>query len=240
MASFYDIGSNWTPTNPSYAIFQVLSIPPSAVFSGKSYYDTLLGIGVYANSQWNYASGGGGAVTSVFGRTGIITAQDNDYTFAQLASKPTTVLGYGIVDAVTLTGIQTLTNKTIVGYQTTISLTTTGSSGAATLVGSTLNIPQYSGGGGGTTLQYMWVVGGANNFTTLPGTPTPPISGATTLVDAGLAGFDVRVYRNGLRQLGINPANGNSYYTKTKASNTVTFSQALTTGEEIIVETIPS
>ena len=31
--------------------------------------------------------------------------------------------------------------------QNALSLTTTGTSGAATLVGSTLNIPQYSGGG---------------------------------------------------------------------------------------------
>ena len=36
-------------------------------------------------------------------------------------------------------------------YQKAITLTTTGTSGAATLTGSTLNIPQYSGGSGGTT-----------------------------------------------------------------------------------------
>ena len=35
-------------------------------------------------------------------------------------------------------------------YQGALTLTTTGTSGAATLVGTTLNIPQYSGGGGGT------------------------------------------------------------------------------------------
>jgi hypothetical protein len=35
------------------------------------------------------------------------------------------------------------------GKQAALTLTTTGSSGAATLVGATLNIPQYSGGGGG-------------------------------------------------------------------------------------------
>lgn len=34
--------------------------------------------------------------------------------------------------------------------QAALTLTTTGSSGAATLIGGTLNIPQYSGGGGGT------------------------------------------------------------------------------------------
>lgn len=46
-------------------------------------------------------------------------------------------------------------NKTIAGWlgftpQQALTLTTTGTSGAATLVGATLNIPQYSGGGGGT------------------------------------------------------------------------------------------
>lgn len=39
----------------------------------------------------------------------------------------------------------------LAGKQGTLTLTTTGTSGAATLVGNTLNIPQYSGGGGGGT-----------------------------------------------------------------------------------------
>jgi hypothetical protein len=38
-------------------------------------------------------------VTTVFGRSGAVTAQNNDYTFAQIGSKPTTLLGYGITDA---------------------------------------------------------------------------------------------------------------------------------------------
>lgn len=43
---------------------------------------------------------GGGDVTSVFGRTGAVVAQANDYSFAQIGSKPTTLSGYGITDAV--------------------------------------------------------------------------------------------------------------------------------------------
>jgi hypothetical protein len=42
-------------------------------------------------------------VTSVFGRTGVVVAASNDYTFAQLASTPTTVAGYGITNAVVTT-----------------------------------------------------------------------------------------------------------------------------------------
>ena len=38
-------------------------------------------------------------VSSVFGRSGAVTAQSGDYTFAQIGSKPTTLAGYGITDA---------------------------------------------------------------------------------------------------------------------------------------------
>lgn len=52
---------------------------------------------------------------------------------------------FGYLDGVT-SSIQTQ----IGSKQDTLTLTTTGTSGPATLVGSTLNIPQYGGGGGGT------------------------------------------------------------------------------------------
>ncbi len=45
-------------------------------------------------------------VSSVFGRSGVVVAASNDYTFAQIGSKPTTISGYGITDTIsqTLTG----------------------------------------------------------------------------------------------------------------------------------------
>jgi len=54
-----------------------------------------------------------GAVSSVFGRAGAVVAQANDYTFAQIGSKPSTLGGYGITDAVnkagdTMTGTLTM------------------------------------------------------------------------------------------------------------------------------------
>lgn len=45
----------------------------------------------------------GGGVSSFNGRTGAITPGSSDYTFAQIASKPTTISGYGITDAFTQT-----------------------------------------------------------------------------------------------------------------------------------------
>jgi trimeric autotransporter adhesin len=58
----------------------------------------------------------GGAISSVFGRTGAVVAAANDYTFAQIAAKPTTLAGYGITDAAALShthAIDVLSNVTI-------------------------------------------------------------------------------------------------------------------------------
>lgn len=74
----------------------------------------------------------------------------------------------------------TATNGTLAGKQNNITLTTTGSSGVATLVGSTLNIPNYVGGGGGggdvflasnnlfTTGQTVALVGGTHDVLKIP------------------------------------------------------------------------
>lgn len=50
------------------------------------------------------SNGSGGGVTSVFGRTGVVTAQTGDYTFAQISTTPTTLAGYGITDGVSTSG----------------------------------------------------------------------------------------------------------------------------------------
>jgi len=130
MAGPYDIAGNFQPLSPNFAKFQVLSAAPQAVSEGRSYYDLTQGIGVYANGQWNYASGGGGgAVSSVFTRTGDVVAQSGDYTFAQIGSTPTTLSGYGITDPVALTSgsysnptwITGLAWSKITGTPTTIS-----------------------------------------------------------------------------------------------------------------------
>lgn len=59
--------------------------------------------------------------------------------------------------------------------QNNLTLTTTGTSGAATLVGATLNIPQYAGGGGGGTVTSVAI----NNASGLTG--TSPITSTGTI-----------------------------------------------------------
>ena len=65
--------------------------------------------------------------------------------------------------------------------QNTLTLTTTGTSGAATLVGATLNIPQYAGGGGGGTVTSVAI----NNASGLTGT-TPITSTGTIGADTSI------------------------------------------------------
>jgi hypothetical protein len=55
------------------------------------------------------------SVTSVFGRSGAVTAQSGDYTFAQISSTPTTLAGYGITDAVTTGGSASVSDISITG-----------------------------------------------------------------------------------------------------------------------------
>jgi len=79
------------------------------------------------------------------------------------------------------------------GSSTGLTLTTTGSSGAATLVGSTLNIPVYTGGGGSgalTQIAQYTVSGsstGSHTFTSIPGTYSQlmlVVSGGASATDA--------------------------------------------------------
>jgi hypothetical protein len=98
-----------------------------------------------------------------------------------------TTLGY--LDA--SSSIQTQLN----GKQGTITLTTTGTSGAATLSGGTLNIPQYSGGGGGgtttNTITFNNGGAGAASGTTFDGSVARTISfntiGANKVITSGTA-----------------------------------------------------
>jgi hypothetical protein len=80
-------------------------------------------------------------VQSVAGKTGTVVLSASD-----IGSGTVDDTEFGYLNGVT-SAIQTQLNT----KQSTLSLTTTGTSGAATLIGSTLNIPQYSGGASGVT-----------------------------------------------------------------------------------------
>lgn len=88
-------------------------------------------------------------VTSVFGRTGAVVAASNDYTFVQIGSTPTTISGYGITDAVSLTGAQTLANKTLTAPVMTAPVLGTPASG---LLSNTTGFPVANLAGAGASV----------------------------------------------------------------------------------------
>ena len=75
-------------------------------------------------------------------------------------------------------------NAGLAGKQGSLTLTTTGTSGAATLVGSTLNIPQYAGGGGGSGTVTTVSVASANGLggSVANATTTPAITLTCSIV----------------------------------------------------------
>lgn len=117
--------------------------------------------------------GGGGTVTSVGTSQAFITITD-----------PTTTPSISIGNASgAATGVLTAASfNTFDAKQDAITLTTTGTSGAATFAGGTLNIPQYTDSGGTVTSVALLESGNALTVTGSPitGSGTLTISGAGT------------------------------------------------------------
>lgn len=104
--------------------------------------------------------------------------------------------------------------------QNSLTLTTTGSSGAATLVGSTLNIPQYSGGGGGGTVTSVALSGGTTGLTVTGS----PITGAGTITLSGT----LAVANGGTgNTTGTATTNANMTGDVTSVGNATTYNNAL-------------
>jgi hypothetical protein len=141
-------------------------------------------------ASWQAPSGGGVSsfTTSLSGLT------PSSATTGAVTLAGTLGVASGGTGATTLTGIikgsgtSAFTAATAgTDYQAPITLTTTGTSGAATFVGNTLNIPQYSGGGGGSGT----VTSVAQTFTggivSVAGSPITT-SGTLALTVAGTSG----------------------------------------------------
>lgn len=96
--------------------------------------------------------------------------------------------------------ISNATQTALNSKQDTLTLTTTGTSGAATLVGSTLNIPQYSGGGGVANPSVISLI--ATNGTIVTGTTNNTLSQsllipANTFTGNGMLEILTRAFKTG-------------------------------------------
>jgi hypothetical protein len=117
------------------------------------------------------------AVTSVAALTLGTTGADLSSTVANSTTTPVITLNVPTASAVNRGALSSTDWSTFNGKQNAITLTTTGTSGPATLVGATLNIPQYTGGGGS----------GTSGIHTL----TKPLSGIhyTNMINTGSSSF---------------------------------------------------
>ena len=115
--------------------------------------------------------GGSGTVTSV----SVVSANGLAGTVANATTTPAITLSTSVSGI--LKGNATTISAATAGtdYQAPITLTTSGTSGAATFIGNTLNIPQYSGGGGGPILESYQTISsnysitaGSNGFSVGP------------------------------------------------------------------------
>lgn len=129
---------------------------------------TLTGDGTPKNPLSVVGGGGSGTVTSV----SVVPANGFTGTVATPSTTPAITIATSVTGVLKGNGTAISAAVANTDYQSPITLTTTGSSGASTFNGTTLNIPQYASGGtpGGLNAQIQY-----NNLGSFGG-----ITGATT------------------------------------------------------------
>ncbi len=141
--------------------------------------------GTFPNLTFN-STNTGGTVTSA----SVVSANGFAGSVATATTTPAITLTTTITGVLKGDGTAISAASAGADYQAPITLTTTGSSGAATFIANTLNIPQYSGGSSGLTVQrvtsgssgtvtgsnYIYVIDPASTLAaytaTLPASPT--------------------------------------------------------------------
>jgi len=164
---------------------------------GNSTGNTLAKTTLTAGSGINITNGAGSitiaAPTPTITMSGDVTGTQAATVVGKLNGTALSSLATGILKNTTTTGVPTIAAAGT-DYQAPITLTTTGTSGAATFVSNTLNIPNYAGGGssafsaitGSTNTTAAMVVGtGASIAATGSGAITATsVTGASTITSA--------------------------------------------------------
>ena len=191
----------------------------------------------------NPANFGSGTVTSVAALTLGTSGTDLSSSVATGTTTPVITLNVPTASASNRGVLSSTDWSTFNSKQNAITLTTTGTSGAATLVGSTLNIPQYSGGSL-SSISFQTIVGSATGLaaattrygnvagTTAESQNRVPVPVACTISDlyvrttatmGATASLAVTIFKNGLATtvtllIAGGSAAGTYSYTATTAS----------------------
>lgn len=132
-----------------------------------------LGSGITMTGTVLSATGTGGTVTTV----SVVSTNGFAGTVATATTTPAITISTTITGLLKGNGTAVSAASAGTDYQAPISLTTTGTSGAATFISNTINIPQYQAAG-----TYVTSVAGTTNRITSSGGTTPAIDIAATYV----------------------------------------------------------
>jgi hypothetical protein len=130
--------ANWAADETVYSEKKML-ITSDAFYGSTDQPKFKLGNGVDTWSNLDYMPIGEGGVSSVSGTSPIAVVNGTTTPTVSIAQADPITDGY----------MSSIDWNVFNEKQEQLTLTTTGTSGAATLIGAALNIPQYSGGGGG-------------------------------------------------------------------------------------------
>lgn len=141
--------------------------------------------GVGAAPSWSTISGSGITTLNTLTATTQTFATGTSGTDFNISSSTSTHTFNIPTSSATNRGLLSSANwTTFNSKQDAITLTTTGTSGAATLTGSTLNIPQYSGGGS----SYTFSTGLTNSSGTVTSNLSTGISGGQSVIGGTASG----------------------------------------------------
>jgi hypothetical protein len=195
--------------------------------------DTILG--AFGKVQAQINSKGSGTVTSVAALTLGTTGTDLSSTVANGTTTPVITLNVPTASATNRGALSSTDWSTFNGKQNAITLTTTGTSGAATFVGTTLNIPQYQAAG-----TYVTSVTATSPLSSSGGiTPDISISQATTSTNGYLSSTDWNTFNNKQDAL-TNPVTGSgasNYIAKWNTASSITNSLIYDNGTQVGINT---
>jgi hypothetical protein len=160
------------------------------------------GANVTITGTWPNQTIAAASETGTVSSVSVVSANGFAGTVANASTTPAITVSTSITGVLKGNGTAISAASAGTDYQAPITLTTTGTSGAATLVGATLNIPQYSGGGGGSGTVTS-VAATVPGFLSVTGSPITT-SGTLAISYSGTA----LPIANGGTGLTTTPANG--------------------------------